>query len=110
MPDGFELRTRPLRHDELPALRVALAGLRRAGGRTADARTGMHVHVDVAGLASSQLAALGLVWASAEPRLRRPLAVHPRRSLYYCRPLPLGNEDWIRGATLGERPMGPTAA
>jgi hypothetical protein len=106
VPDGFELRSPPLRHDELPALRVALAGLRRAGGRAADAQTGMHVHVDVAGLASSRLAALGLAWASAEPRLRRTLAVHPHRSLHYCRPLPGGDEDWIRAAARGERPMG----
>jgi hypothetical protein len=106
VPDGFELRTPPLRYDELPALRVALAGLRRAGGRTADAHTGLHVHVDVTGLPSSRLAALGLGWASAEPRLRRALAVHPRRSLLYCRPLPRSDEEWIRAAARGERPMG----
>ena len=60
VPDGFELRTPPLRHDELSALRVALAGLRRAGGRAADARTGLHVHVDANGLTPPRLATLGL--------------------------------------------------
>ena len=105
VPDGFELRTPPLRHGELPAVRAAVAGLRRAGGRAAAAQTGMHVHVDVTGLASSRLAALGLAWASAEPRLRRALAVHPHRLVHYCRPLPRGDEEWIRSAVRGERPI-----
>lgn len=95
VPDGFELRSPPLTYPELCALEAIVADLRRAGARCAADRAGMHVHVDARRLSAEQMGALSSLWAAVEPALRCLLAVHPRRSLHYCRPL--GEPQWRAG-------------
>jgi len=83
---GGELVTPPLRYEHIEALQEILRALKAAGAKVSQA-TGLHVHVDAAGLQAADLGALVKMTYAKEDLLAATLRIPQARRMRYCREL-----------------------